>query len=134
MESTRSEPGELSSLLAGLTAIDEPGVDAALVTLVDVPLITSATVSTLIVRAALSSASILRAVHDGRHGHPVVFKRRVFDALRSADLSAGAKAVMRAYGVEDVEVPDPGIARDVDTPEDYASLVFPAAAPDPRPY
>ena len=128
------DQGQLSSLLAGLTAIDEPGVDAALVTLVDVPLITSATVSTLIVRAALSSASILRAVHDGRHGHPVVFKRRVFDALRSADLSAGAKAVMRAYGVEDVEVPDPGIARDVDTPEDYASLVFPAAARDPRPY
>jgi molybdenum cofactor cytidylyltransferase len=116
----RADEGQLSSLIAGLDAIDGPAVDAALVTLVDVPGITSATVRLLLARAAVSGAPVLRAVHQGRHGHPVIFKRRLFDALRRADPSTGAKAVLRASTIEDVEVPDPGVAEDIDTPDDYA--------------
>jgi molybdenum cofactor cytidylyltransferase len=112
--------GQLSSLIVGLDAIDRPEVDAALVTLVDVPWITVATVRLLLARAVLSDAPILRAVHQGRHGHPVIFKRQLFDALRQADPSTGAKAVLRANTIEDVEVPDPAVAEDIDTPEDYA--------------
>src|SRR6478735_8904443 len=40
--------GQLSSLLAGLDAIDRPGVSAMLVTLVDVPLVSAATVRAVI--------------------------------------------------------------------------------------
>ena len=116
----RASEGQLSSLIAGLDAIDGPAIDAALVTLVDVPWITPSTVRVLLARAAVSGAPILRAVHQGRHGHPVIFKQRLFDALRRADPSAGAKAVLRANPIEDVEVPDPGVAEDIDTPEDYA--------------
>jgi molybdenum cofactor cytidylyltransferase len=116
----RADDGQLSSLIAGLDAIDGPGVEAALVTLVDVPGITSATLRLLLARAAVSGAPVIRAVHQGRHGHPVIFKRRLFDALRRADPSTGAKAVLRANTVEDVEVPDPGVAEDIDTPDDYA--------------
>ena len=36
--------GQLSSLVAGLAVIDRPGVTAALVTLVDVPFVSAATV------------------------------------------------------------------------------------------
>jgi molybdenum cofactor cytidylyltransferase len=118
----RADEGQLSSLLAGLNAIDRPGVEAMLVTLVDVPLIGAAAVRVLLARAAVSDASILRAVHGGAHGHPVIFKRRVFDALRMADPAVGAKAVVRAAGVEDVEVSDPGVVEDVDTPADYTRL------------
>ncbi len=118
----RPDEGQLSSLIAGLNAIDRPGVDAALVTLVDVPLIEASAVRRLLARAAVSDAPILRAVHRGRHGHPVIFKRAVFERLRQADPSIGAKAVVRAARVEDVEVDVPGIVEDVDTPEDYARL------------
>src|SRR3990172_6356699 len=38
------EAGQLSSLLAGLRAIDRPGVTAMLLTLVDVPLVSAATI------------------------------------------------------------------------------------------
>jgi len=57
-----------------------------------------------------------------RHGHPVVFGREVFDALRSAPVEAGARAVVRACGdrVVDVETDDEGTCIDVDTPEQYA--------------
>lgn len=119
----RADEGQLSSLIAGLDAIEAPGVDGALITLVDVPLLTAATVRLLLARAAVSRAPIVRAVHQGRHGHPVIFTRRLFDALRGADPSAGAKAVVRANDVEDVEVPDPGVTEDIDTPADYTRLL-----------
>ena len=124
----RADLGQLTSLLAGLDAVDVPGVDAVLVTLVDVPLITAATVRLLCARAPASPAAVVRAVHHGRHGHPVVFKRALFGALRHADPAVGAKAVMRAATIEDVEVDDPGVVEDVDTPDDYRRLVF--RAPD----
>jgi molybdenum cofactor cytidylyltransferase len=119
----RPELGQLSSLIAGLDAVDRAGVDAMLLTLVDVPLIDPGTVRVLCERAARSPAPIVRAVHRGRHGHPVIFKREVFDPVRRADPALGAKAVVRAFPVEDVDVEDPGIAEDVDTPDDYRRLI-----------
>lgn len=119
----RADEGQLSSLIAGLDAVDVPGVNSVLVTLVDVPLIHASTVRALADRTARSSASILRATYRGAHGHPVVFKREVFDALRAADPSIGAKAVLRSVNVEDVVVDDPFVVRDVDTPDEYRGLI-----------
>jgi molybdenum cofactor cytidylyltransferase len=119
----RAAEGQLTSLIAGLDAIDRPGAGAALVTLVDVPLVTAGTVRTLRARAMDSAATVVRAVHRGRHGHPVIFKRALFDALRRADPAVGAKQVMRAAVVEDVEVDDPAVVVDVDTPADYARMI-----------
>jgi molybdenum cofactor cytidylyltransferase len=118
-----AERGQLTSLIAGLDAVDGEDVNAVLVTLVDVPLITPATVSTLCARAMSSSASVLRAVHRGRHGHPVIFKRSLFGVLRAADPQIGAKEVVRTAAVENVEVDDPGVAEDVDTPDDYSRVI-----------
>ena len=120
---TRADDGQLSSLITGLDTADAPGVSGVLVTLVDVPLIRPSTIRTLLARADASPAAILRAVHRGRHGHPVIYKREVFAALRAADPAVGAKAVMRAIPVEDVEVDDPGVLQDFDTPEDYRRLL-----------
>jgi CTP:molybdopterin cytidylyltransferase MocA len=119
----RPDEGQLSSLIAGLDAIDVPGVEAVLVTLVDVPLIQPSTVRALVARAATSPALVLRAVHRGAHGHPVIFKRDVFAPLRGADPALGARAVLRSVRVEDVEVDDPFVVRDVDTPDEYERLI-----------
>jgi molybdenum cofactor cytidylyltransferase len=122
VENPRADEGQLSSLIAGLDAVDGPGVDAVLVTLVDVPRISTAVISTLLARLQTSPAPVVRAVHAGRHGHPVIFRRSLFDMLRQADPAVGAKAVLRAVEVDDVEVHDAGITQDVDTPADYERL------------
>jgi len=119
---TNPTRGQLSSLVTGLDAIDHPRVVAALVTLVDVPLVSVATVTSLLARVPRATAPILRATCGARHGHPVIFRRALFDALRHADPSAGAKAVLRAYAVEDVDTEDPAVFEDVDTPGDYHRL------------
>ena len=124
VENARAEEGQLSSVIAGLNAADRPGVGAVLVTLVDLPLIKADTVRTLIDTFLTTHALIARTSHRGRHGHPVIFGRRVFDELRHADPQVGAKSVIRTHqpSVLDVEVDDGGVLRDIDTPEDYADL------------
>ena len=123
VENRRADLGQLSSVIAGLNAADRPGVRALLVTPVDLPLVFPQTVTTLITAFAASSTPIVRATHQGRHGHPVIFGRPVFDALRRADPNIGAKSVVRTHPVLDVEVNDPGVLHDVDTPADYARVL-----------
>jgi molybdenum cofactor cytidylyltransferase len=114
--------GQLSSILAGLRAIDRPGVEAMLLTLVDVPLVRVATVDAVLKRFREVRAPIVRPVHGSLHGHPVLIGRTLFDRLRSADPATGAKPIVRAYASEagDVTVTDDGAFTDVDTPEDYS--------------
>jgi molybdenum cofactor cytidylyltransferase len=115
------ESGQLSSILAGLRAVDHPGVVGLLLTLVDVPLISPATVRAVLERHRTSGAPIVRPVHGSRHGHPVVIARQLFDALRRADPAIGIKPIVRDYAsaAGDVEVNDEGAFVDIDTPEDY---------------
>ena len=133
VENPHPERGQLSSLLVGLAAVDHPGVRAMLVTLVDVPFVTAETVRALLGAYRRSHAPVVRPARRGRHGHPVIFDRGVFDALRHADPATGAKAVVRAQGaaVLDVAVEDAGAFADIDTPEDFAAATrrpFPGGA------
>lgn len=116
--------GQLSSLLAGLDAIDDPLLEAALVTLVDVPLVRSSTVAEVIAAWRRTRAPIVRPAVGERHGHPVMFDRSVFGDLRSADLSVGAKAVFAVHRdrILNVQVEDAGAFEDIDTPADYERI------------
>ena len=119
------QQGQLSSLLKGLEAIDDPLLEAAVVTLVDVPMVLPSTVAAVIAEWRRSGAPIVRPADGEQHGHPVVFDRSVFADLRAADLDAGAKAVFAKHQdrVVNVEVKDPGAFEDIDTPEDYEKLL-----------
>jgi molybdenum cofactor cytidylyltransferase len=136
--------GQLSSLLAGLDAIDDPLLEAALVTLVDVPLVRASTVAEIIAAWRRTHAPIVRPADAStalsaspqasgpaleasaeRHGHPVIFDRSVFGDLRGADRNTGAKAVFTIHRarIVNVSIDDPGAFEDIDTPEDYERVV-----------
>ena len=117
------QQGQLSSLLAGLDAIDDPLLEGALVTLVDVPMVQPSTVATVIAEWRRTRAAIVRPANGDRHGHPVIFDRSVFADLRAADPRAGAKSVFAKHRVLDVEVNDPGAFEDIDTPGDYEKIL-----------
>lgn len=121
------ERGQLTSLLAGLNAVDTARVEAVLVTLIDVPLVSADTVRTLIAAQRESGAPVVRPVSRGRHGHPVIFGRALFDELRRADPAGGAKPVVRAHAAEMKEVPidDEGAFIDIDTREDFERAIGP---------
>jgi molybdenum cofactor cytidylyltransferase len=117
--------GQLSSLIAGLAVIDRPGVTAVLVTLVDVPLVSAATVRAVIERYRSSGAPVVRPTSGSRHGHPLLIDRSLFEGLRRADPLAGAKAVVRAHAspAGDLAIDDEGAFTDIDTEEEYKRWV-----------
>ena len=117
------ESGQLSSILAGLRAVDRPGVTALLLTLVDVPLVSADTVRAVLMRYRAEASPVVRPVNGSRHGHPVLIDRQLFPLLRAADLATGAKPIVRAHAsaAGDVEVADEGSFTDIDTPAEYAA-------------
>jgi molybdenum cofactor cytidylyltransferase len=116
--------GQLSSLWCGLDAATDAGTPAVLVTLVDVPMIEASTVGAVVARWRETRAPVVRPLFQGRRGHPVVFDRAVFAALKTAPLDKGARTVVDAHRAAsiDVRVDDPGCLVDVDTSEDYRRL------------
>ena len=121
------EEGQLSSLLVGLAAVErQDNVEAVMVTLVDLPLISPSTVrSVLDAYRAKPAAPLVRPRQGNRHGHPVIFNHSIFGELRRADPSTGAKPVVRAHAAEEVhvDVDDEGAFIDIDTPEDYERFI-----------
>jgi molybdenum cofactor cytidylyltransferase len=122
------EDGQLSSLLVGLAAVEERHADApaAMVTLVDLPLISAGTVRAVLdAYRATPGAPLVRPRMGTRHGHPVIFNRSIFEELRRADPSTGAKPVVHAHAAEEVnvDVGDDGAFIDIDTPEDYERFI-----------
>lgn len=117
--------GQLSSIWVGLDEAMAPDLGAVLMTLVDVPLTRVETVRRIVDAWRSTGAPIVRPAVGERHGHPVLFDRAVFEELRQAPLDQGAKAVLRAHAdlILDVQVDDPGSVQDVDTPEEYRTLL-----------
>jgi molybdenum cofactor cytidylyltransferase len=115
------ERGQLSSLLVGIDYAQDRSAAGVLVMPVDIPLVRGVTIARSISAFHAGAGPIIRVVHEGRHGHPVIFRADTFDDLRTADMSVGASAVLRRHAdqVVNLEVDDPGILRDVDVPEDY---------------
>ena len=111
--------GQFSSLQTGLRAL--PADSAALVTLVDHPAVAESTVLAIL---AHSTAPLVIPRHGERRGHPILLSRRLIDELLALPPDATAKQVVHAHLPEAVllDVADPGVLRDVDTPADYGLL------------
>ena len=130
VENEDYEQGQLSSLLAGLSAVEHENddVEGVMVTLVDLPLISAGTVRAVLdAYRNLPAAPIVRPRRGSRHGHPAIFDRSLFAELRNADPSTGAKPVVHAHAAQEVnvDVADDGAFTDIDTPEDYERFIAP---------
>jgi molybdenum cofactor cytidylyltransferase len=116
--------GQLTSLIAGIHERSGDDLEAALVTLVDTPLVSADTIRRILRTWRSATAPIVRPARGDVHGHPVLFDRSLFPALRTANPAIGAKAVVRAAAaIVNVPVDDDGAFIDVDTPADYQQLL-----------
>ncbi len=113
--------GQLSSLQLALAALSD--VEGALVALVDHPAVRTDTVAGLL-HAARPDRIVLPR-HQGRRGPPVFFGADIFAELLATAHELGARAVVRANParVVELDVDDPGIHVDIDTPADLASAL-----------
>jgi molybdenum cofactor cytidylyltransferase len=118
--------GLSSSLRTGIDALP-PDVDAALVCLGDMPLVTAPMLDRLL--AAFDpeeGREIVMPTFRGKQGNPMLWGRRFFPAMRQVTGDVGARhlAGEHAEAVHEVEMADDAVMRDFDTTE--------ALAADPR--
>jgi molybdenum cofactor cytidylyltransferase len=131
------ENGQFSSLQRGLREVLNKGCDTAIVTLVD--------------RPPVAAKSLLKLVHafrelspqgkwvvvpdfEGRHGHPIIISREMIEAFLSSPMTATAREVEHANQDRIVYIPvdDPMVTANVDTPEQYNTLVAATTQADPE--
>jgi CTP:molybdopterin cytidylyltransferase MocA len=120
VNSTRAaEP--IDSIRLALSALPDDAAWAAILP-VDHPLVEPRTIALLIEAARTREAPIVLPVHHGVPGHPGLFARHTFDAFFRTDLELGAHSVIEAYAAEVVEIPvqDPGVAANLNTPEELS--------------
>ena len=116
-DATNSE--QVDSLRMALDALPADAL-AAVVLPVDHPLVESSTVRALLDAFVATRSAVVLPVRAGEPGHPALIARALFDAVRPAELPEGLRTVLAAYADRTtyVNVEDPGVAIDLDTPAD----------------
>jgi CTP:molybdopterin cytidylyltransferase MocA len=117
----RPERGMASSVALGFAAISGGPAAAAWLWPVDHPAVAAGTLRGLV--AALGDLDVARPCYQGRGGHPPLLARGVWAELAAcAGHPDGARGVLRAARSIAVEVDDPGVVHDVDTPADREAI------------
>jgi molybdenum cofactor cytidylyltransferase len=127
VENADYNKGMLTSLQAGLRAVPE-SCDTVVFTLVDHPVISAATLD----RLFDSRAQLAIPRFNGKRGHPVLARRRIFEEFLAEPVTAKVRDVIdrHAAEIDYIEVDDPGISDDIDNPQLYESLLAREARPE----
>jgi molybdenum cofactor cytidylyltransferase len=119
--------GQFSSLQVGLREVLNHGRDAAMVTLVDRPPVSAATIQTL--RDAFETAGdntwATVPEFSGKHGHPYLVGREMMEAFLRVPATSIARDIEHQHQehIQYVRVDDPLVALNINTPEEYAGLL-----------
>jgi molybdenum cofactor cytidylyltransferase len=126
------DEGQSASLRAGLDRVAGP-CPAVVFLLGDQPLVSPALIDRVIAGLEGSGRSICLPVHRGRLGNPVAFTRRHYAEILALRGDVGARSVVAAHPEArvEVEVADPRVFLDVDTPADLAAAAALLAAGAP---
>ena len=118
--------GMLSSVHCGFNALPED-TSTALVYLGDQPGIPPGVTNAVIKAYNDSLHGIVIPVSNHRRGHPLLVDFKYKRDIGRLDLEQGLRALMHHFpeDVLEVEVEEPGILIDIDTPEDYSIAIKP---------
>ena len=127
MQNPQPERGQFSSLQVGLRELIARGFDAAIITLVDAPPLSSVTLEKL--RTAFDEA-VAKGIwgvapeKNGKRGHPLLASRKLIDAFLAAPVTSNARTIKHehAHLIESIPVQDALLSAEINTPEEYAAL------------
>jgi molybdenum cofactor cytidylyltransferase len=120
------ERGQFSSLQTGLRDVLSRGRDNAMVTLVDRPAASAATLGKLVNAFSGRDHGVWAVVpeYEGKHGHPILIGREMIEAFLRAPATANAREIEHAnqQRIAYVPVDDAAVAASLDTPEEYEKI------------
>jgi len=121
-----SERGQFSSLQIGLKQVLDYGRDAAMITLVDRPPASSATLKVLCAAFNFAPDDTWAVVpqYGGKHGHPLLADRAMIEVFLRAPATATARDIehQNQQHIEYLSVSDPLVTVNVNTLQDYEAL------------
>ncbi len=109
-----------SSVRAGRNALTAD-VSGVIVSLCDYPLVSAGTINSLVEAHGNSPGSIIIPCHQERRGHPLLFPRAVLNELVE-DMILRDLVRRDPNRVRSLNVDDPGVLLDMDTPADYRRI------------
>ena len=115
-----AEEGMGASLVHALSHV--PDAAGWVVALGDMPHVQPATIAAL-VAAVRRGADIAVPTYQGRRGNPVAFSRIHLSRLLQLSGDQGARSLLKAFPVIEVDVDDAAIGRDIDFEADLAEPV-----------
>lgn len=119
------ERGQFSSLQIGLREVLDRGRDSAMMTLVDRPPASLATLRTLLQRFEDRGRKwAVVPEYQGKHGHPIVIGKELIDLFLKAPATSNARDIEHAHQdkIEYVPVVDSRVFMNINTPEEYEGL------------
>ncbi len=124
VENPDAKKGISSSIRRGLTDLPE-ATEVVAIALADMPLVATETVKELLQAYDRTRRPIVFPQFRGQQGHPVLWDRGFFSALRELEGDRGAKALLERNRDLALAVPveDPGVCLDIDTLDDYSRVV-----------
>jgi CTP:molybdopterin cytidylyltransferase MocA len=116
--------GPITSLRIALAALDGSVAGVAYLP-VDHPMVRPETIGTLLDVARSEASPLTIPVHRDKRGHPAIFGKALFVELMDPDLEGGAKTVVYRHldSARLVDVADPGVLIDIDTPDAYEAVL-----------
>ncbi len=115
--------GQFSSLQVGLRALGVP-YPGVLVLPLDVPALPPALFAALIETGSEGRAEAAIPFHRGRGGHPVWLSSATAARICSMPAEARMDELLRSVSVSRVDVDEPRILENVNTPEDWERLLL----------
>jgi CTP:molybdopterin cytidylyltransferase MocA len=117
--------GMLSSVKAGLAMVS-PNADAALIALVDQPMISKDVIDALIAAFSEGGKGVALPTCHGKRGHPIIIAAKYFDDVMRLDEETpeGLRQFIDQRRGDTLEVPvsTTAVIEDIDLPEDYERL------------
>ena len=116
--------GMMSSFKKGMETLGE-GTRAFFIIPADIPLVRPATLKDLVRAHSTHPMQIIYPVFEGQRGHPPLipagFRKKILDF----NGSGGLRRCLKAWDRDALEVPtaDQGILMDMDTPDDYETIL-----------
>jgi CTP:molybdopterin cytidylyltransferase MocA len=128
VENPNWERGQLGSLQVGIEAITraDPGVEGIVVLTIDRPRIRGQTLRRLLASFTATPESIWQPTFAGESGHPIIYPRHACSQLLELPPASTARELVRSEAWRTrrrkLEVDDPGVIENIDSPEDFARL------------
>jgi CTP:molybdopterin cytidylyltransferase MocA len=127
----RFADGMYASVQAGVRSLP-PDVAAFFLLPGDMPLVRGGTLVRLIAEWDSRPGGVLYPCHEGRRGHPPLIASRYIPEILRETPPGGLRELLTRHAMDarNIEVSDPGILADLDTPEGYRRWSETQAQPD----